>query len=461
MLRHKKLWVGAVALALVFGVAYAKPPVGLNHESMVVLGLLAGAIVFWATRVVDDYIVALGMAVGWVTWAKLPFDLAFKMFTSSTWWLLVSALILGAAVARVGLLRRVAYAFLRYLPKSYTGRNLALIITGVVFCGAIPSTLAKIALAARLVPELGRAMGFEPGDRPMSGLFLSTYLGFVLAAPMFFTATTDNLIIYSFLPKAQQPTLGFLPWFVSMAPLVIFTLVGGFFYVYTFCRPERNVRSGETVSFELPPWTNEERFVAVVLVLSVLLWATEFIHHVPPQVVALGAMVVLGFGATVNRELLNSDVNWGSMLFLGVILNLSGVFPALHIDTYLADLLGPMLLPLAGRQALVLFILFVAVAALRFVFVSMDAIVTLVLITLSTVSGQLGVSIWAIGTAAHLAAHTSFLVSYQNIPLTVGMENSGHAITPRRATPFSAFFMAITVLATLLSIPYWRWLKLL
>jgi len=37
------------------------------------------------------------------------------------------------------------------------------------------------------------------------------------------------------------------------------------------------------------PWSNAEKKAALLLCAAILLWTTDFIHHVPPAMIALGA----------------------------------------------------------------------------------------------------------------------------------------------------------------------------
>ncbi|MDP3058787.1 MAG: sodium:calcium symporter, partial [bacterium] len=66
-------------------------------KAMQLLGLLVWAIIYWIGHVLDEYVVALIMAVGWVALNIVPFETAFATFHSKTWWLMVGALGLASA----------------------------------------------------------------------------------------------------------------------------------------------------------------------------------------------------------------------------------------------------------------------------------------------------------------------------------------------------------------------------
>ena len=105
---------------------------GLNYQSIVILGLLVLSVVFWLFQIWDDYLVSLMMAAGWVILAKIPFGVAFSTFSSTTWWNVFCALVLGVAFSKSGLLERIALKMLYIMPKGFVGQTLGLVLSGIL-----------------------------------------------------------------------------------------------------------------------------------------------------------------------------------------------------------------------------------------------------------------------------------------------------------------------------------------
>ncbi len=449
-----------------FVVASRTPPAELSPQAMQAVGLLVWAIFYWVGHVWDDYVVAMFMAVGWVALGLVPFETAFATFHSSTWWLMLGALGLGVGVASSGLLRRSTLLMLKLLPATYVGQTLALAVTGAVFCPAIPSVIAKVSIAGKFIPELGRGMGFAPRSRQMAGLFLAMYLGFVLVAPMYLTATSVNISVYELLPKLEQQRMTWGFWFVAAAPATLIAGILGYVALVFFCRPKETVVSDksmvESELASLGALTRPELITVCVLVVSVLLWVTESLHGQRPATVALAGFAVLLASGVVNKKAFHSDVGWSSLVFVAVILNLGVVFPALGINRYLGAQVLPVLGPLAQNTVLFALLLYGLTIVLRFVIVSMNALIAIMLLVLLPVGQSVGMSGWVLAMIMHLGSHVVWFMMYQNIVFAIGLEaTGGEAIGERDAALFSAGFAAISGVALLISLPYWRMLGLL
>ena len=455
-----------LGVVLGLGVANIAPPAALTAEAMWALGLLVWAICAWVGQVFDDYVVALIMALGWIVLGIVPLEVAFATFHSRTWWLLVGALGLGAGVAKSGLLKRTTLHMLSLMPASYMGQALALFITGVIVCPAIPSVTAKVAITGKFIPALARGMGVGEKSRASAGLFLAMYLGFVLAAPMYMTATSTNLFLVELLPAAEVSRMTWIFWLRAATPPVLLAAVLGFVAIMLLYKPkEHTVADKAEVRAELRalgPLSHAEKVTLMVLLTALLAWITEGWHGQQPATVALAALAVLLASKSMDKKTFHVDIGWSSLVFLGVILNVAQVFQRLRIDVFLGEQLLPLLTPVAGRLYLFAGLLMLVTMLLRFVMVSINALLALLMLILLPVAQAVGMSAWALGMIIHLSAHAVFFMLYQNIVYAVGYEAAeGKAITEADGARFSLIFAGISFVIVLLALPYWRYLGLL
>ena len=455
-------------LGVVLGLSLAllTPPAGLTVQAMWALGLLVWAVCAWIGHVFDDYVVALIMAIGWIMFGIVPLEVAFATFHSRTWWLLVGALGLGAGVAKSGLLKRTTLHMLALMPASYLGQALALFITGVIVCPAIPSVTAKVAIAGKFVPALARGMGCAERSRASAGLFLAMYLGFVLAAPMYMTATSTNLFLVELLPTAEVSRMTWTFWLLAATPPVLLAVVLGFVAIMLLYKPAHSAVADKTrIQAELRalgPLSGAEKVTLFVLLAALLAWITEGWHGQQPAAVALAALAVLLASQAMDKKTFHVDIGWSSLIFLGVILNVAQVFQRLRIDDFLGEQLLPMLTPLAGQVYLFAALLMLFTVVLRFVMVSINALLALLMLIFLPVAQAVGMSAWALGMIIHLSAHAVFIMLYQNIVYAVGYEAAGGvAITEADGSRFSLIFTGISFVSVLLALPYWRYLGLL
>jgi len=355
---------------------------------------------------------------------------------------------------------------LKSLPPTYVGQTLALFVTGAVFCPAIPSVIAKVSIAGKFIPELSRGMGFKERSRESAGLFLAMYLGFVLAAPMYLTATSTNMSMVELLPKVELARMTWGYWLLAAAPATIIAAVLGYVALLLMFKPKNAVIADRTnVERELASLgalTKPEKITLWVLVAAVLLWITESLHGQAPATVALAGLVVLLINNVVDKKTFHTDVGWSSLVFIAVILNLGTVFPALGIDKYLGTQVLPVLGPLAQNMWVFVPLLMVLTFALRFVIVSMNALLAILMLVLLPVAQSVGMTGWALGMIIHFASHCLWILPYQNVVYAIGHEAAeGKGIGSGDSARYSLVFTAITFIAVLASIPYWRMLGLL
>ncbi len=87
----------------------------------VVLALVVFCIGLWATAAVPEYWTALAFFLIAVAAGIAPADTVFSGFRSSTFWLLFSGIVLGAAFRHTGFDTRLADSLTRLLGAHYAG----------------------------------------------------------------------------------------------------------------------------------------------------------------------------------------------------------------------------------------------------------------------------------------------------------------------------------------------------
>ncbi|NLW17260.1 MAG: hypothetical protein GX033_06420 [Firmicutes bacterium] len=463
---RRRLLMAGLGICLGLFIGTRPPAAGLSVQAMQALGLLAGAICFWIGRVFDDYVVALLMAVLWVALKIVPFETAFATFNSKTWWLMVGAMGLGLGAAQSGLLRRCTLLLLRVLPPTYLGQSLALVVTGILSAPAIPSIIAKLSIAAKFIPELVAGMGLPKRSKASAGLFLSMYLGFAVSAPIFLTGSSTNLLLLEMLPAAERAVMTWMGWLQAALLPGLLAIAGGYLFVLLFlCPKEKLVIDNSHVAqklSELGPLDRQEKITLAVMLTSIALWITEPWHGISAVTVALSGLVILLATGVVSKKSLQSDLGWTTLIFLGVILNLGTVFSFLGIDHFLGETVTPLLTPLTNNTFLFMLVLMVTTVALRFLVVSTNALMAILLLMLAPVAQQAGISVWAMGITIQLIGHSMFVLPYQSANYTVAASvTQGEAISPSQAARGSLACVGAIMIAVLLSLPVWGYLGLI
>ena len=119
----KQIIGGIIGIAACLGLSVMAPPANLvvaegldPQKSMIGMGLLVCALIWMIFRVLPEYIILLMFCCLCAATKSLTFAQAFSPFSGTNYWLLVGALVLGAAVAHSGLLKRLTLLVMKAFP---------------------------------------------------------------------------------------------------------------------------------------------------------------------------------------------------------------------------------------------------------------------------------------------------------------------------------------------------------
>ncbi len=437
----------------------------LTDQSLIVLSLLVTAIAFWISNIIEDYIVSLLMAVGWVSIADIPFEIAFAVFASSTWWMVLAALGLGAAVAKSGLLHRLGIKMLMTLPANFFGQTLGLFISGVVFCPAIPSVIGKVAISSRFVHGMAESLGLEKGSSHSAGLFFVMYLGFALAAPLYLTGSATNFLILELIPGEVSKQIDWLTWFVYSLPVSVFLLGIGYLTLFLIFKPADELKPSKEYLVkqlkELGPMSRKEKFTTLILILTLFFWITEMFHGIPAVLIAISGMSILIIYNVIDRSDVHSKIPWSFLIFFGITMNVGRVFEYVQLDHAVGETVTAILGPYIESPVIFLTFLVITVYVLRYIFVSYNALLVITLLVLVPITGENTMNPWLIGLIILYACQAVWTLRYQNQVFNIAFYGAGGMVTAKQSLKTSLIFMAITLASVLMSIPYWRFLGVL
>ncbi|MDR2295177.1 MAG: anion permease [Clostridiales Family XIII bacterium] len=455
--RNKKAFFGLIAgVGAGFAVSFL-PVADPGRDALIALGILAGAVCFWVTDVLPDYMVALLMCTLWIVTGIASFQDAFGAFNSSTFWLLFGAFAICVAVSKCGLLKRIALRIIRRFPANYKGQTAAMLLSGFVIAPLIPSSTAKAVLSAAIGAETSQALGYEPYGRAATGLFLSAYMGYGQTGPVFQSACVISFLLRGALPAHVQASLTWLGWFESMIVWAVVFLVGSYISLLLLYAPKIDKACPrdyiERMIADQGPLRRDEKITAVVLILCLLLWITEPLTGLNAVVTALLAAVVLCFAGVLRERELLREMQWGLLLFVGAVLGMSNVFSLLGINDWLIRLLRPVVSAIGNPIPL-----FSAVALLtlltRTVIVSMSASLVLFMAILSPVVEPLGISPFIMGIVVYTSMQIFFL-KYQNISFLPALGQAAGIVRHGDTIKMSAAYFVVSLAGIVLSVPYW------
>lgn len=432
--------------------------------AMHVLGGILLAIVWWIGGVFPHWITTITMLLLWVVLGRMPFTMAFSSYASATVWLVIGAFCLAATVTKTGLFHRITLGMIRVFSPNFAGQTLALLVVGTLCAPLIPSDAAKAVLGATLAQEMADAMLYPARSGERCGLFMAAFIGFCISSPAFMSGSVFTYSMYGALSPASQASISWLSWLAAMLPWLLIILTASYLLIIlTASPPKGSVRITREYAREeyakLGPMRGEEKKALLLLVGAVLLWVLQDVVHIDAAVTAMAAALLCFAWRLLGEKEISTAVPWALVLHIGGVINLGTILPAVGLNRWIRELVLPLFRNMSTPvEAIVA--TFVLVLAVRVVMVSQNAVVVMMVALLSPVMAAAGVSEWGIGLVI-LATGTCWLLPFQNTVFISAMACMEETLTHRQTMKYAVFYELCSLLAFLVSIPYWRWLGII
>ena len=254
--------------------------------------IVAFMVIAWITQAMDY---ALAGFVGcFLFWALgiVKFPVAFSGFANDTAWFLFGALLLGVIATRSGIARRLAYFIMLRIGITYPRILLGLIVTDFLLTFIVPSGIARVVIMASIALGLAEAFKAAPGNNLSRGMFLILSYTANIFDKMII-AGAGSITARGLIEQFGGVEVLWSYWFIAFLPCSIITVVAAWWLTLWLYPPESATLAGgyEFLRAEIQkmgPWTAVEKKAALLLAAAILLWLTDFVHHISPAVIGMG-----------------------------------------------------------------------------------------------------------------------------------------------------------------------------
>ncbi|HYK78711.1 MAG TPA: SLC13 family permease, partial [Micropepsaceae bacterium] len=347
----RRVWAGRLACVLVPIIIWVAP-LPLEPVTKHGMAIAAFMILGWATEAADPALVGfIGCFLFWALKIVPDFRGAFSGFASDTAWFLFGALLLGAIATRSGLARRIAYLVMMRVGVSYSRLLLGLIITDFLLTLIVPSGIARVVIMASISLGLVEAFRLGPGSNIGRGVFLIITYTAGLFDKMIIAgagAITARGAIEKFGGVDVQWSL----WFVAYVPCHIITILAAWRLTLWLYPPEKPVLEGgyeylRAETEKLGPWKGAEQRALALIAIATLLWVTDFLHHIPSSMIAMGVglfALLPGVGVLETEDL--RRLNYLPIFFVAAAVSMGDVLAHTKGLAVLTDLMFAWMSPL-------------------------------------------------------------------------------------------------------------------
>jgi anion transporter len=458
-------WLGAVLGMVVGGFLwFGQPDIGLEPAAIRLLGLISATLIFWVFRALPDYGVALLFAMIVILTKLDSAQTVMGGFASTTWFMTLGVLGLGAAITGSGLFYRLSLHLVRMFPLSYYWQIIATGIMGVVVMALIPQQTARTVITSQMLVNLSESLGYKTPSKASTGLFVASFLGLGQLGFLFLTGSTTSLIAWGLLPAdvREQFTWGY--WFLAALPptlvvILIILLCTSFLY-----RPESQPKISYTMVQTqiniLGRLSHKEWISFAVLAFTVTGWLTASYHGIDGAWIAIIAFAILINTGILDWGMMRKGIDWELLIHMGVTLSIPTLLREAKIDQWLVDVISPLILPFMDHPAWFFLVIALLTYVLKLVFTSFLAVVTLC-VALIPLSIDVGMSPWIIAMIILIASEVWFFPYQVDWHMLAYSTTEGKGFSYPNMLWINPIYAFAYVVALIAAIPYWRYLGLI
>jgi len=424
-------------------VALVLHPAGLAPAQQRIAILVLGTIGLWASGLLAESVTALLFFTVAMLAKIAPPEVVFAGLMSSAFWLILSGLVLGAAIRHSGLGDRVAALLAARLDGGWRGAMTGVVLFGLAMAFIMPSAMGRIALMLPILAALAERLGYGRGGRAHTGLVLGGVFATYLPSSAILPANVPNNVMAGIAETALGHPLSFGHYLLLHFPVLgaakALLLLAVLLVLYRAPAP-RMAADRRPVRAPVSP---AERRLAVVLAVALGLWATDSLHHFSPAWVGLAAAVVcLLPPLRVLPPKALQTINFEPVFYVAGVISLGALVVHAGLGEHLAQWALHLLAPGQG-QPVAGFLRLCGLATGIGLLTTLPGIPAVLTPLTDALAAGTGLSPTAV-LAAQVVGFSTLVLPYQAPPLVMAMQV---AELPRRdMTRLSLVTAAATIL---------------
>jgi sodium-dependent dicarboxylate transporter 2/3/5 len=334
----------AVILTVVVPILVWFAPLDVEPHAQKALAIASFMIGAWITHSMDHGIAGIiGCYLFW-TFGVVSFPSAFGGFAETTPWFLFAAIMFGLMATKSGLARRMAYWVMRAVGHSYARLLLGMILSDFLLTILVPSGIARVVIMSAIAIGLIEAFGVGRGSNIARGMFIILVYTATIFDKMII-AGAASITARGLIERVGEVKVLWSQWFLAYLPCDLITIFFAWRLTLWMYPPEtKNLPGGPSFLSEelrkMGPLSTMEIKSALFMSLGIVLWMTDFLHHLPSPMIGMGVglLAVLPVVGVINTEDVKK-INFLPIFFVASAISMSHVLA----ETKALDLLTGVL----------------------------------------------------------------------------------------------------------------------
>lgn len=298
-----------------------------------VTGLFFFSLILWMTEALPSYLTSFIVIVATILLGILKMRPTFAYLGEPVMVLNIASFILASALVVTGLAKRIALKLVIKWGNHLAGIFWAFIALNLLLGAFISATSAKTALLLPLfmvIAAMYGAFGGAVRNNVGRNLVLQNLLANNVSASAFITGSAANLLAAQLLEKAGHKVL-YADWLMALLPLAIVQCAIAYWtgtkLIFRIREEDRHPKLEGGMDHlkvelaKLGKMSKSEVRAAIVFLAVLTLWATEKIHGVRAEVVAMSGAVIVLLPSFSNLPRIGvmkwnqADIPWHMLMF--------------------------------------------------------------------------------------------------------------------------------------------------
>ena len=388
-----------VATAVFLAILLMPTPEGLTLQGQRSLAVMTFIVVLWATEVIHTSVAGIIGVVFLVLFGAVPgIGEAVYGFSQPVCYFLIGILTLGLAVHQSGLAERMAVFLMRGAVGSPYLLYLQMLFSFAALTFALPSASTRGAIMVHVYEQV-----LEQWNIPQGHPF---YKATMMAMGALNRLGSTALLAGGITPVVASGLLGdfsWTQWFVIMSvPFYANLIVGGTMLFLFYRAGFRNQGAGDAAPVLPGPIKPAEIRAGGIVLLTALMWFTDFAHGLHPAVPALIALclILLPRVGILTWSEFERNVGWTNFFVIATSLSLSHALVTSGAAAWFSETLVGGVSQLVSSPMLILLALCVCFALLRMLLPNIAGYLALVIPVTMAAAESLGLNPLVCGFAA-------------------------------------------------------------
>jgi anion transporter len=336
-----------LSVLLAAGLWFLPLPGGLTDAGRKTLIITLFTVVWWIFNIIPPAYSTLLMLTGYLVFGLATPEVVFKIWTLPLMWLIIAAFLIAAAVTKSGLAERVALFFMRRYATSYRKIIALTYGLGFVLSLLIPHPFPRALLMMSLVRAIILKAKINRVDAASLGL--SVFVSTTATSTILLTGdSTLNIATVGF-SGAPLSWLGWAQYMAIPGFIASLLMLGLHLLLFKQTGPIMIDRDILVTSKAASGSISRPEMITLIWVLiALVLWTTDFIHHIDPAWVALGVVVGLALpkvGNVLDARDISTGINWPIIIYVTGALAIGTVGKSTGMSDWLANSLLPAVPP--------------------------------------------------------------------------------------------------------------------